>query len=257
MPRDYKRSYSRSPKRSRTRSPAEKRVNGNGSENGAATNTTVTERNGADYENGRSNGDSNRNRDNRSRSRSRSRDRRNRSSRDRGGRDRSRNRDRYSRDRSDSFERLSEEDQCRIHVADLTDAITQYDIEKNFRKFGELKEVWMAKNPPCFAFCVFKNKDDAALAVKEMDGRTIGSSRIRVTFARPRTKGRRRRWDPNMRCYQCGQRGHFSRDCDGGRGYGGGGRRRDDRRSNSRGRYNDRRRSRSRSRSYHSRSRNQ
>jgi splicing factor, arginine/serine-rich 7 len=58
-----------------------------------------------------------------------------------------------------------------VHIADLTDAISQYDVEKNFRKFGDLKEVWMAKNPPCFAFVVFKNKEDAALAVKEMDGR--------------------------------------------------------------------------------------
>jgi hypothetical protein len=27
----------------------------------------------------------------------------------------------------------------------------------------------MAKNPPCFAFVVFKNKEDAAEAYKDMD----------------------------------------------------------------------------------------
>ena len=36
-------------------------------------------------------------------------------------------------------------------------------------KYGEILEVWMAKNPPCFAFVVYKNKQDAATAVKEMD----------------------------------------------------------------------------------------
>ena len=31
----------------------------------------------------------------------------------------------------------------------------------------------MAKNPPCFAFAVFKNKQDAEAAVRDMDNRYI------------------------------------------------------------------------------------
>lgn len=148
----------------------------------------------------------------RSYSRSRSR------SRDRYYRDRDRDRDVYrggDRDRRDR-DRDRDDDVARIHVADLTDSVSKSELEKAFAKFGELEEVWMAKNPPCFAFVVYRVRAHAEQAVKEMDNRTLGSSRIRVTWAKPRTKGRRRRWDPNMRCYQCGQKGHFSRDCDGG-----------------------------------------
>ena len=98
----------------------------------------------------------------RSRSVSRGRDRRSRS--DSRGRDRNGYRGRHNDDRSYT-------DLCRVHIADLTEKVTKSDIEKSFGKFGDIEEVWMAKNPPCFAFVVFKNKDDANDAIKEMDGR--------------------------------------------------------------------------------------
>jgi hypothetical protein len=39
--------------------------------------------------------------------------------------------------------------------------------------------------------------------------RSFGNNRLKVTWARPRTRNRSQRYDPNMRCYKCGQRGHF------------------------------------------------
>lgn len=42
----------------------------------------------------------------------------------------------------------------------------------------------------------------------------VNGCRIRVTYARPRTRGSGRRfYNTNMRCYQCGYSGHFYRDC--------------------------------------------
>lgn len=42
----------------------------------------------------------------------------------------------------------------------------------------------------------------------------MAGCRIRVTYARPRTRGSGRRfYNSNMRCYQCGYTGHFYRDC--------------------------------------------
>lgn len=129
-----------------------------------------------------------------------------------------------SRDRGDRGGG-SEEDGYRVHVADLGVDCSQREIEKTFGKYGEIKEVWLARNPPCFAFIVFKNRQDADEAIRETDGRVVCGSRVRCSWARPRTRGRppaASRYGDSFKCYQCGEKGHFSRDCRGGRGSGGG-----------------------------------
>ena len=73
----------------------------------------------------------------------------------------------YSRSRSLSSE---EEDGYRVHVADLGLDPSKKELEKHFEKFGPLLEIWVARNPPCFAFVVYKYKEDADQAIKEMDG---------------------------------------------------------------------------------------
>ena len=106
-----------------------------------------------------------------------------------------------------------EQDGYRVHVADLGVDISQKDLERQFPKFGEYRELWLARNPPCFAFIVYKHRSDGEEAISAMDGKIICNSRIRVSWARPSTRGRNSQFDPNMRCFQCGERGHFSRDC--------------------------------------------
>lgn len=134
------------------------------------------------------------------------------------GRSRSRSRSRGRR-RSRSHSRSSsggsyDDEGYRLHIGDLGIDCSRKEIERAFEKFGPLVEVWLARNPPCFAFVVYRHKEDADEAVQEMNGKTLCGNRIKVTMALPRTRGRRQRsFDPNLRCYSCGERGHFSRDC--------------------------------------------
>ncbi len=81
------------------------------------------------------------------------------------------------------------QDGYRVHIADLGINCSQKDLERQFNKFGETRELWLARYPPCFAFIVYKHKSDAEKAIKEMDGRVVCSSRVRVTWAKPRIKG--------------------------------------------------------------------
>jgi len=91
----------------------------------------------------------------RSSSRSRSRSRR-----------RSRSPKRRQRSRSGSADR----DSVRVHVSDLPVSCTTKDLEKTFEKYGPLVEVWKTNSSPCFAFVVFRHKDDAEEAIRGLNG---------------------------------------------------------------------------------------
>ncbi|CAG9822987.1 unnamed protein product [Phaedon cochleariae] len=126
----------------------------------------------------------------------------------------SRSHSRSSMSRSRSRSQSSELDGYRLHIADIGDEVRRSDLEKIFAPFGELKEVWMTNSIPCFGFAVFKEKKAAAEALTATDGIEINGCKIRVSYARPRTRGSGRRfYTTKMRCYQCGYSGHFYRDC--------------------------------------------
>ena len=83
---------------------------------------------------------------------------------------RSRSRDRRGTDAySDGYDQ--DQDGYRVHIADLGVDCSQKELERTFTKYGEYRELWLARNPPCFAFCVYKHRADAEEAIKEMDGR--------------------------------------------------------------------------------------
>ncbi|XP_042560041.1 serine and arginine rich splicing factor 7a isoform X2 [Clupea harengus] len=146
--------------------------------------------------------------------------------------------------------------ECKVYVGDLGNGAAKGELERAFSYYGPLRSVWVARNPPGFAFVEYEDSRDAEDACKGMDGKVLCGSRIRVELStglsRKSRYGRpgRRSFDPQDRCYQCGDRGHYAYDCYRFSKRGGSRRSRSHSRSRSRSRSRGRRyRSRSRSRS--------
>ncbi|KAK2727446.1 RNA-binding protein Rsf1-like [Artemia franciscana] len=90
----------------------------------------------------------------------------------------------------------------RLYVGNLLDSVRREDLEDEFSKYGALKNVWVAQNPPGFAFVEYEDEANANDAVSNMNDAEYFGSRIKVEVSAPRRGGR-------------GGRG-------GGRGFGGG-----------------------------------
>uniref|UniRef100_A0A3B5APH0 Serine and arginine rich splicing factor 7 n=1 Tax=Stegastes partitus TaxID=144197 RepID=A0A3B5APH0_9TELE len=143
--------------------------------------------------------------------------------------------------------------EAKVYVGNLGTGAGKGELERAFGYYGPLRTVWVARNPPGFAFVEFEDSRDAEDAVRGLDGKVICGSRVRVELStgmprrsrydRPPT---RRPFDPNDKCYECGEKGHYAYDC---HRYS-----RRSRRSRSRSRSRGRRSSRSRSRGRRSRS---
>jgi RNA recognition motif-containing protein len=58
----------------------------------------------------------------------------------------------------------------RIHIAELPQGVQESEIRKTFQRYGTLVDVWVA-SASCFAFVVYKQKEEAQKAIDSMDGR--------------------------------------------------------------------------------------
>nr|XP_034827183.1 serine/arginine-rich splicing factor 7-like isoform X2 [Maniola hyperantus] len=117
---------------------------------------------------------------------------------------------------------MSRHGDCKVYVGDLGNNASKPELEDAFSYYGPLRNVWVARNPPGFAFVEFEDARDAEDAVRGLDGRTICGCRARVEMSNgsrghggrgppPRSRLPPRPYDD--RCYDCGGRGHYARDC--------------------------------------------
>lgn len=66
---------------------------------------------------------------------------------------------------------MSSGSDCKVYVGNLGNYGSRDELEREFNHYGELVTVWIARNPPGFAFVEFKDPRDARDAVKALDGR--------------------------------------------------------------------------------------
>ena len=60
---------------------------------------------------------------------------------------------------------------CKVYVGDLPRDASEKELERAFGYYGKLRNVWVARNPPGFAFVEFDDPRDADDSIRELDGR--------------------------------------------------------------------------------------
>jgi len=80
---------------------------------------------------------------------------------------------------------------CKVYVGNLGNNASKSELESVFSHYGPLKNVWVARNPPGFAFIEFQDPRDAEDACRNLDGTRVSGMRIRVEMSTGRSRDRR------------------------------------------------------------------
>lgn len=71
---------------------------------------------------------------------------------------------------------------CKVYVGDLGNSASKQEIEDAFRYYGPLRNVWVARNPPGFAFVEFEDARDAEDAIRGL-GKQSSFLLLRATIS--------------------------------------------------------------------------
>ncbi|KAG0484678.1 hypothetical protein HPP92_008757 [Vanilla planifolia] len=98
----------------------------------------------------------------------------------------------------------------KLYVGNLSSRIREMELANEFRAYGLVRSVWIARNPPGYAFVEFDSRQEAYDAIAGLDGK----HGWRVEMSRKSSGGNRKR-SPirDNRCRECGSRYHRTTDC--------------------------------------------
>ncbi|GAV71191.1 LOW QUALITY PROTEIN: RRM_1 domain-containing protein [Cephalotus follicularis] len=101
----------------------------------------------------------------------------------------------------------------RVYVGNLDPRVSERELEDEFRMYGVLRSVWVARRPPGYAFIEFDDRRDAMDAIRGLDGKNgwrVELSHNSKGGGGGRGGGGRGRGGEDLKCYECGEPGHFA-----------------------------------------------
>jgi len=95
---------------------------------------------------------------------------------------------------------MGDDDKGKVYVGNIRD-VSERELEHAFQKFGRIRKVWIARNPPGFGFVYFSDPRDAEDAVDSMNRRELHGKTICVEMSHARGSERRRGRERSDRDY--------------------------------------------------------
>lgn len=68
--------------------------------------------------------------------------------------------------------------ETKVYVGNLGTGAGKGELERAFSYYGPLRTVWIARNPPGFAFVEFEDPRDAEDAVRGLDGKYVSAAAV-------------------------------------------------------------------------------